>query len=126
QPTPRRGARRLTAAAVDDHRAGHHVLGHANATVAVHADRRLLVHAGAVVTDVTVDLDLVGRVEPDRDGVPSARVAHDHPTAGAVGVDLVQPLVELPDGIGHKVERQDRVLGDVGGGHYATEARPQL
>ena len=75
---------------------------------------------------MTLDLDLVGRVEPDRDRVPAARVAHDHAAAGTVGVDLMQALVELADGIGRKVERQDRVLGDVGGGHHATEARPQL
>ena len=40
-----------------------------DAGVAVHADRRELVHAGAVVADVAVDLDLDPRVEPDRDGV---------------------------------------------------------
>jgi hypothetical protein len=50
--------RRLAGAALDDHRPGHHVLGHPDAAVAAHQHRGALVHAGAVVADVAVDLDL--------------------------------------------------------------------
>ena len=49
---------------------------HAHARVAVHADGRLLVHAGAVVAGVALDLDLDRRVDPDGDRVRAARVEH--------------------------------------------------
>ena len=46
----------------------------AGARVAVHAHRRELVHPGAVVADVAVDLDLDLRVEPAGDRVRAVRV----------------------------------------------------
>ena len=65
-------------------KARHHVLGDARAGVAVDDDGRLLVHAGAVVADVAVDLDGDRRVEAGGDGVLAARVV-DAPVA-LVGV----------------------------------------
>ena len=82
QPAVRGRARRLADAAVDDDDARHHVLGDPGARVAAHAHRRVLVHAGAVVADVAVDLDLELGVEPARDGVRTLRV-DDPPAARA-------------------------------------------
>ena len=55
---PRAGrAGRLAGVALHVHLARHHVFGDAGAGIAVDDDVGLLVHAGAVVADVTVDLD---------------------------------------------------------------------
>src|SRR4051812_39088673 len=118
------GGRRLARVALDDHRPGHDVLGDADARVAVHADRRLLVHAGAVVADVPVDLDGDRRVEPDRQRVRAARV-DDAPMGrlrvGASG-ERVQPGVELAARSGGEVERLDR---DVDVRRHQTRSRSQ-
>ena len=83
-----------------DNDARHHVLGEPRTGVAVHAHRRQLVHAGAVVADVTVDLDLDLGVDSARDRVRTVRV-DDSPASGALlctggTAQVVQPLVELP------------------------------
>ena len=72
-------------------------------------DGRVLVHAGAVVADVSVDLDLVGTVESDRDRVLSAWVEHAHAAARGRDVGFMQPLVQIADAVARKVERQDRI-----------------
>jgi hypothetical protein len=54
-------------------KSGHH-LGYAWARVAVQADRSELVHTGAVVADVTVNLNVDPRVESAGDRLRSARV----------------------------------------------------
>ncbi len=94
---PRR-ARRLARAALDDDRPRHHVLGDAGARVPVHAHGRELVHAGAVVADVPVDLDLDVRVDPARDRVGAVRVDDAPPAwARAAAGELVQPCVQLAE-----------------------------
>ena len=66
----------------------------------LHAHRRVLVHAGAVVPDVPFDLDVELRVEPAGDGVRPARVDDPPaPRARAGARDVVQALVELPQGV---------------------------
>src|ERR1700733_15845141 len=87
------GPRGLARAALDHHRPRHHVLRHPGATVAAHADAGLLVHAGAVVTDVPLDLDLVRAVEADGDAMATTRAQHPDPPAGRVAGG--QTLVEL-------------------------------
>ena len=74
EPAAAGRARRLRRVAVHDHRAGHDVLGAAHAHVAVHADGGLLVHAGAVVARVALDLDLDRSVDPHGERVRAARV----------------------------------------------------
>ncbi len=89
-------ARGLARVPLDDNRAGHDVLRDAGAHVAVHANRRALVHAGAVVANVSHDLDLDRRVDPAGDGVHPVRVEHA-PAADrrVVAGDIVQALVQL-------------------------------
>ena len=58
------GARRLRGVALHVHAARHHVLGDADAGIAVDHDGGVLVHAGAVIADMAVDLDVDRRVEP--------------------------------------------------------------
>ena len=61
----------------DVDRAGHHVLGDADARVADDRDLGLLVHSGGVVADVAVDGDRDRCVEADRDVVCAMRVRDD-------------------------------------------------
>ncbi len=80
------------------HLAGDHVLGDANAGVALDHHRGLLVHAGAVVAHVSLDLDGDRGVQPDRQGVPAAWI--EHSPVGLVGLlgEGVQGGVEFADG----------------------------
>ena len=82
ETAPRRRAGRLARVAVDDDPPGHHVLGDAGARVAVHAHGRELVHPGAVVAGVALDLDLDLGVEPARDRVRAVRVERRASVAG--------------------------------------------
>ena len=66
-----RGLRRI---AFDVDEARHHVLGDADAGAAVDDDGRLLVHAGAVIADIAVDLDGRGRIDTNGDGVAATRI----------------------------------------------------
>ena len=122
QTTAGGGARGLGRAALDYDSPGHHVLGHADPAVAVDPHRGLLVHAGAVVADMAIDLDVVLPIQPDGDGMLAARIEHVH----AARVALVQPLVELAHGVGPEVERQHRISRRAGDRHHATSVRPQL
>src|SRR5262249_47588818 len=123
QPAAGAGCRRLARAPLDDDRAGHDVLGDPDATVALDPDRGELVHAGAVVADVTVDLDLVGGVEPNDDAVLAARVEHPHP---ADRIGQMQTAVELADAVGRQVERELSPGQYLGRRHQATPTVPQL
>ena len=113
----RRGAAVLAGAAVYDDEPAHHVLGQARARVAVHAHGRELVHAGAVVANVPVDVDLDLGVDAARHGVRAARVADPH-CAPLGASEVVEALVE----------RAQRRLGEVEGldcGAHATRSRSQ-
>ena len=62
--------------------------------MAVHAHRRALVHARAVVADVAVDLDLDVGVDADGDGVLARPDCMIRQRSGGRR-ELVQPAVEL-------------------------------
>ena len=91
--------------------------------VAVHAHGRLLVHAGAVVARVALDLDLDGRVDPDRERVRAARVQHAPVARGRV-VDRVQRGVQLAQRRDGQVELGSLEAAPESG--HQTVARSQL
>src|SRR6185312_9771083 len=103
QPAAPRRANGLRRVPVHDHRAGHDVLGAPHPHVAVHAHRRLLVHAGAVVARVPLDLDLDRRVDTYGERVRSAGI-EDTPAARRRVVDRVQCRVQLAEGGDREVE----------------------
>ena len=108
-----RGAGRRARVALDDDGARHHVLGHADARVAVHADPRELVHPGAVVARVALDLDLRAGDRADGERVAPARV--EDAVALALARRVMERRVELPQADLREVERR----------HAGTGARPQ-
>ena len=69
-------ARRLARHRLHVHAARHHVLGDARPGVAVDDDGGALVHAGAVIADMAVDLDGDRRVDAGGDGMLPARIEH--------------------------------------------------
>ena len=81
--------------AFDVHAARHHVLGDADAGRAVDDDIGALVHAGAVIADIAVDLDGDGCIDAGGDGMAAARI--EHAEIGVVGPlrEIVQHLIEL-------------------------------
>src|SRR4029079_16318082 len=88
-------AGRLAHVAVDLDPDGHEVLRDAGARVAVHAHGCELVHAGAVVADVPVDLHLDVGIAPAGARVGDARVDDAPvPRPGRLG-ELVQAPVQL-------------------------------
>ena len=89
------GAGVLAGVAFDDDLARHHVLGGAGSGGAVHDDGRLLVHAGAVIADGPLDLDVERRIDADGDGVLALGVEHFPLRLVGAGRLLVQKLVEL-------------------------------
>ena len=129
RPPRARRPGRLRRAALDDHAPRHHVLGHPDAAVPAHAHGRELVHAGAVVADVTVDLDLVRRVEPDRDargahpGCAPGPARRDRPESGGTCSAWLSSRTVSTAG-----RRSDRLADDLGRSHrHATsDAVPQL
>ena len=110
QPAMGGGAGRLAGIAFDPDRAGHHVLRHADAAMAVDDDARLLVHAGAVIADMAVDLDLDGPVEAGHHGMRPLGI--DDPPGPFVGLgrQVMQALVEVAHAL----------RGEVDGDHRAT------
>jgi hypothetical protein len=87
---------RLARVPVHDHGARHHVLRDARPGVAADADRRPLVHPGAVVADVAVDLDLDVRVDPAGDGVGAVGIEPTQvPRPSAVRGEVVETLVQV-------------------------------
>src|SRR6185369_3457848 len=117
EPAVGRGGAVLAGAAVHHDEAAHHVFREARARVAVHAHGRELVHAGAVVADVPVDVDLDLGVDAAGHGVRATRVAHPDLGTARAG-EVVQVLVE----------RAQRRLGEVEGrdcGAHATRSRSQ-
>src|SRR6266545_7959341 len=97
QPAVAACAGRLARAPVDDNGSGHQVLGHSGTRVPVNAHRRELVHAGAVVADMALNLHVDLRVETAGDRMGSVRV-EDAPAPHAAR-ELVQPPVALPQAI---------------------------
>jgi hypothetical protein len=99
----------LARIAVDNDDPRHHVLGQARARVSVHPHGRALVHAGAVVADVTLDLDLDVRIEAARDRMCAVRV-EDAPATLARSLvrEVVQLLVQLAQGRHGEVDNLDR------------------
>ena len=91
--------------------------------VAVHAHGGVLVHAGAVVAGVALDLDLDRRVDPGRERVRPARVG-DPPARRPVVRDRVQRRVQLAQ----RSDRQVDLPGVEPAPHRAhqTGARSQL
>jgi hypothetical protein len=87
--------------------ARHHVLGDALTGMAVHHDRRLLVHAGAVVADIAGDLDQNGDVDAHGHGMLAAWI--EHVPVGFVGVRRQR--------VKGGVQFANRALGKVDGGH---------
>ena len=92
--TRRRAGLRGVAGDVD--RAAHDVLAAANTHVAVDAHMRVLVHARRVVAGVSLDLDLEGRVDTNRDSVCAIWV-DDAPAQRTPSGTVVQPLVEFAE-----------------------------
>src|SRR3546814_20551906 len=70
----------LGGAALHAYSTGHHVFRHADADVAMHGDGGLLVHAGAVVAGMPLDIDGQGGIHADGQVVLAIRVG-DHPFA---------------------------------------------
>ena len=92
------GAGGLGGAALHADRTGHHVFRHAHADVAVHGDGGLLVHAGAVVAGMTLDIDGQRGIHADGQVVLAVRVG-DHPFTVVQLADLLmQGLVEIAHG----------------------------
>ncbi len=87
----------------------------------MHAHGRELVHAGAVVADVPVDLDLDLGVEPARDGVRTARV-DDAPVTrtGRTPGEVVQALVQLTQRRRREVDDLDGCVLTLGDRHQTS------
>src|SRR5271170_7410169 len=67
-------ASRLRSVALHMYPPGHHVFGNTLAGVAVKDDRRFLIHPGAVIADMSFDLDGDRHVDAGGDCVLSARI----------------------------------------------------
>jgi len=83
------------------YRTSTHVLGAAHADVAVYGDRRLLVHARAVVAGVAFDIDGHRLIHPHRKVVLAVGVGDAPLVVDGLGV---QRLVEVTHGGGGKVD----------------------
>ncbi len=118
------GAGGLAGVSFHMHEAGHHVLGDADASVAVDNDMRLLVHAGAVIADMPIDIDLNRRGQANRDGVATAGI-EDAPIALiSLPADAMQDRVQPTNGFRFKVDGMRG--GDIGiVDRGAQEFRPQ-
>ena len=92
-----RGAGGSRGIAFDVHAARHHVLGDADAGRAIDDDVGALVHAGAVIAGIAVDLDGDGGIDAGGDGMAAARI--DHAEIGVVGPlpEIVQHLIEFAE-----------------------------
>jgi len=107
QPATPGGAGRLAGVAGHADLTRHHVLGEPDAGIALHDDGRRLVHAGAVVPDMPLDLDGHGHLETNGDGMLSARIEHRPGGLVGVGGKIMQRLVQVPDAR----------LGEIDNGH---------
>ena len=91
------------------------------ARVAVHAHGRELVHAGAVVADVPVDLDLDLGVEAARDRVRTARVDDaEVPRPSRAAGEVVQALVQLAERRRREIDDLDSRVLALGDGHQTS------
>jgi uncharacterized protein YqfA (UPF0365 family) len=89
------GAGRLRRVAPHPYFSRHHIFGDTLAGIAFDDDGRLFVHAGAVVADVTVDLDKERAVEAGGDRMLPARIEHPPMRLVGVGRQSMQSRVEL-------------------------------
>jgi len=64
----------LAGVALDGHLARHHILGNAGTGRAVHGDRRLLVHARAIVANAALHIEVDGGVDADGHCMSAARI----------------------------------------------------
>ena len=87
--------------------AGHHVLGHRRAGIAMHRDTGQLVHAGGVITRVAMDIDVYRRVDTDRNAVGAIGVMHCHRDRSGRQFP-VQVVVERAQRLHREVERHAR------------------
>jgi hypothetical protein len=87
----------------------------------VHADGRLLVHAGAVVADMPGDVDVQRRVEADGDGMAAARVLDPPaPRRARLMRRRVKPGVEVAQ---RRLGQVDDLDGRLGPRRHQTSAR---
>jgi hypothetical protein len=87
----------------------------------VYADGGLLVHAGAVVADMSGDVDLQRRVEAHGDGVAAAGVVDaPAPRRGRLVRRRVKPGVEVAQ---RRLGQVDDLDGRLGLGRHQTSAR---
>ena len=91
------GAGRLAGVALHMDEARHHVLGDADPGIAMDQHGGELVHAGAVIADVAVDLDGDRRVQPGGDGVPSAGWSTIQCRSLVSGLQAVKRRVQLAE-----------------------------
>src|SRR5882724_2543477 len=95
EPAATGGAGRLARIAHDVNQSGHHVFGYAGPGIAVNPDFGLLVHAAAIVADVTLDLDLDRGIDADADRVLALRILDLPERLVGVRREPVQCLVDL-------------------------------
>ena len=89
---------RLAGIAFDANQARHHVLRDAHPGIAIDHDGGELVHAGAVIADVTFDLDRDRGGQTAGNGVRALGLENLPVPRRGIRVQLVQRLVELPHG----------------------------
>ena len=118
----RGSARRLARVAVHHDTARHHVLRDAGSGTSAHANARPLVHAGAVVAGVPLDLDLEVGVEAGRKRMGAVRMEDAPATRPCPCVgDVMEALIELAERRHREVDRLGRLGGR--GGHAATRSQ---
>ncbi len=87
--------RRLAGVALHMDHARHHVFGQADAGVAVNDDLGVLVHPGAIVADVPLDLDRDRHLQSTGDGVGALRLDHFPVGRFRLGGQIMESLVEF-------------------------------
>src|ERR1700751_2240708 len=95
-PAPGRG-RRLRGVAAHPHRPAHDVLGETGPGMPVDDNLGRRIHAGAIITDMPLDLDMNGCRQPDRYGVGAVRVQYAPMMFIIRRANPVQLLVQLPN-----------------------------
>ena len=94
EPAAPRGRGGLRGVAAHADRPAHNVLGEASAGMAVDDNRRRRVHAGAVIADMPLDLDMHRFGDADCDRVGAVRIQHLPMTLICPGGEPVQSLVQ--------------------------------
>src|SRR5271170_6125024 len=102
EPAATRGGSGLRGVAAHPDDPAHDVLGEPGPGMAVHGDRGRRVHAGAIVSDMPVYLDLHRLGEADRNRMRAIRVQHPPMTFVGPRSEPVQSLVQFA----HRTPRQ--------------------